>query len=166
MDRPILTFAEATTRLGQAAGAFESLAGQIRYHYELDEIWQAGNLSHKHHSNLLFKRGGKTQITLCLREDYFIACVVLGKDEREKFDTERGNFSAAVQSEYDNTEVLHDGKWLGFNIKDETLVDDLFKLIQLKSKPNRKVFPAGIEKCGRLDIGLSKQEITNIIMGV
>jgi len=164
MKNTIKPYGEVEAKLGKASGAWEKLTAHIRYNYELDELWQEGNPNHKHHSNLLFKRGGKTLITLCIREGYFIACVVLGKDEREKFDAERKSFEEVICKEYDNTEILHDGKWLGFDVKDESPVDGIFRLIQIKSKPNRKAAPQNLEKCGRLDIGLSKQEITNIIM--
>jgi len=164
MGRTTLSYNEVKAKLGKARVAFEKLIGQIRYHYELDELWQAGNSNHKHHSNLLFKRGSKTLITLCLREGYYIACVVLGKDEREKFDQEQAIFSEAVQAEYNAVKVYHDGKWLGFDIKDDTLIDDILRLMQVKSKPNRKVLPTSIEKCVSLDIGLSHDEITKMIM--
>jgi len=164
MTNKIKPYSEVEAKLGKASGAWEKLTGHIRYHYEMDEIWQEGNPNHKHHSNLLFRRGGKTLITLCIREGYFIACVVFGKDEREKFEEQRKSFGEAVCKEYDSAEVYHDGKWLGFEIHDELLIDDIIRLIKIKRKPNRKVMPKNLEECGRLDIGLSHFDITKIII--
>ena len=163
MTREIITHGEVATRIGNAIGAFDKLVSEIRYHYELDEIYKVGNPKSKYHSDIYFKRSGKSLIGLCLRDGYFIAYVVLGKDERERFDLERGNFLQVVQQEYDATEVYHDGKWMSWDIKDESLVDDLFKLVQLKSKPNRKVLPTSLDKCVKLDVGLSKADITKTI---
>jgi len=59
---------------------------------------------------------------------------------------------------------LHDGKWLGFEMRDDSLIDDIIRLVQIKRKPNRKVFPGEIEKCGRLDIGMSHDTITKYIL--
>jgi len=164
MDRPIKPYAEVHALLGNAASAFEQLAGHIRYTYVLDELWEEGNPNHKHYNNLRFRRGGKTLITLCLREGCFIACVVLGKDEREKFDVQRERFSAEVCKAYDEAETYHDGKWLGFELYDASLVDDIIHMLLLKRKPNRKIFPEHMEQCGKLDIGLSHEEITERIM--
>ncbi|MDR2972000.1 MAG: DUF3788 domain-containing protein [Bacteroidales bacterium] len=158
-------YSEVKEKLGKASSAWEKLTGQIRFHYEMDELWYEGNPNHKHHSNLSFKRGGKTLITLCIREDYFIAVVVMGKAEREKFEERREQFGAEVCKEYDGAEVLHDGKWLGFYLRDETLIDDIIRLLEIKRKPNRKIMPKSPEGCGCLDIGLSCDEITKIILG-
>ncbi|MCL2289421.1 MAG: DUF3788 domain-containing protein [Bacteroidetes bacterium] len=159
----IKPYSEVEAKLGQASTAWAKLTGHIRFYYEMDELWEEGNPTHKHHSNLRFRRGGKTLITLCIREGYFIAAIVLGKEEREKFEEQRKKFGEAVRKEYDDTEVFHDGKWLGFDVYDESLIDDIINLLQIKRKPNRKVLPKSLESCGRLDIGLSHQEITSIL---
>jgi hypothetical protein len=163
MKDTIKPYSEVKKKLGKAYIAWEKLTGHIRFYYEMDELWEEGNPTHKHHSNLRFRRGGKTLITLCIREEYFIAAIVLGKDERDKFEQQRKEFGKEVCKEYDNSEVLHDGKWLGFNINDESLVDDIIRLLEIKRKPNRKILPKNLKGCGRLDIGLTHQEITNII---
>ena len=168
MEKPTKLYSEVKAKLGQAAAAWEKLTGYVRYYYEMDELWEPGNPAHKHHSNLRFRRGGKTLITLCIREGYFIVAVVLGKEERETFDEMRGSFSEAIRNEYDNTEIFHDGKWMGFDVKDDSLIDDIIKLLPIKRKPNRKALPAAksINECGQLDIGLSSQEITKILLGL
>ena len=157
-------YSEVKERLGNASIAWEKLTGYIRFYYEMDELWEEGNPAHKHHSNLRFRRGGKTLITLCIREGYFIAAIVLGKDERDMFEQQRKRFGKEVRKEYDKAEVYHDGKWLGFNITDELLVKDILCLLEIKRKPNRKILPKNLENCGRLDIGLSHIEIINLIL--
>jgi len=155
---------EVAAKVGKASSAWEKLAGYIRFYYEMDEDWQEGNPTHKHHSNLRFRHGGKTLITLCIREGFFIAAIVLGKEERDKFEEQRKQFGAIACKEYDSAEVLHDGKWLGFEVRDELLIDDIIRFLLIKRKPNRKTMPQKSEICGRLDIGLSHAEITKIIM--
>ena len=163
MKNTIKPFSEVKKRLGKASAAWEKLTGYIRFYYEIDELWEEGKPTYKHHSNLRFRRGGKTLITLCIREKYFIAVIVFGKDEREKFEQLRKELGKEVQKKYDDAEVLHDGKWLGFDINDESLIDDIIRMLEIKRKPNRKNLPKNIKGCGKLDIGLSHQEITNII---
>ena len=162
--RATKSYSEVEAKLGKTSGAWKKLTAYIRFNYELDEEWQEGNPSHKHHSNLRFRRAGKTLITLCIREGYFISVVVLGKEERDKFEERRKDFGEEICKEYDRTEVFHDGKWLGFEVHDKLLIDDIVRLLHIKRKPNRKVMPKSLEICGRLDIGLSHQEITSIII--
>ena len=92
-----------------------------------------------------------------------MACVVLGAAEREKFDAGREAFGETVCKHYDAAEVLHDGKWLDFNVHDDSFVEDIIRLLHIKRKPNRKILPKSLEDCFNLDIGLTHQEITNAI---
>ncbi|MCL2587889.1 MAG: DUF3788 domain-containing protein [Oscillospiraceae bacterium] len=161
MDRVIKPYEEVQAMLGNASSAWEKLVGHIRFYYVMDEVWDAGKPTHKYYNSLYVRRGGKTLITLALREGYFIACVVLGKDERAKFDEQRTSFGETICKVYDETLTYHDGKWLGFDVSDESLVDDIIRLLPLKRKPNRKILPEErLEPCGRLDLGLSHEDIT------
>ena len=164
MDRAIKPYKQVKAMLGSASLAWEKLVGHIRFYYVMDELWEEGNPAHKHNNTLRIRRGGKTLATLCLRKGYFIACFVLGKEEREKFDEQRETFGEALRKTYDETHTYHDGKWLGFDVHDESLVDDIIRLLPIKRKPNRKVLPKSLEKCGRLDLGLSHEEITNSLI--
>ena len=163
MSRPTKPYAEVKTMLGDANIAWEKLVGQIRSLYEIDEIWAEGKPTHKHYNILTFKRGGKSLITLCLREGFFIVSITLGAKEREKFELERADFSAEVLKQYDETTILHDGLWLGCEIRDDKLLDDFIRLCKIKRKPNRKIAPQNADDCGQLDIGMSGEDITSII---
>jgi len=163
MDRPTKPYNEVKALLGTSSAAFEKLIGYIRFHYEMDENWAEGKPTHKHFNNLFIKRSGKALLSLHLREGFFMVSVTLGKKERDKFDEQRENFSEAVRKLYDETDILHDGMWLGFDVRDDSLNDDFIRLIHIKRKPNRKALPESMEKCGRLDIGMAHDEITNIL---
>ena len=163
MDRPIKPYEQVKTMLGSSSAAWEKLAGHIRYHYIVDEKWAEGKPTHKHYNNLFIRCGGKALTSFHIREGYFIVSITLGKNERDKFDEQRKTFGTIIRDEYDKAETLHDGKWFGFEIRDEALIDDIIRLIHIKRKPNRKILPKSFEKCGCLDIGLSHEEITNSI---
>ena len=150
--------------LGDASKAWEKLVGHIRFYYEVDEIWAEGKPTHKHYNLLFFKRSGKSLITLCLREGFFLVSITFGEKERKMFEDQRESFDKAVCNEYDEAETLHDGKWLGFEVRDDSLIKDIIRLLHVKRKPNRKILPESIEKCGQLDIGLSHEDITKIII--
>ena len=163
MDRPTKPYKHVKAMLGDAGTAWEKLVGHIRYYYELDEIWVEGKPTHKHYNLLFFKRSGKALITLCLREGFFLVSITYGSKERAKFDEQREMFCEAICKEYDAAEILHDGKWLGFEVRDDSIIEDIINLIHIKRKPNRKILPESIEKCGQLDIGLSHEEITKLV---
>jgi hypothetical protein len=131
----------------------------------MDEKWAEGKPTHKHYNNLFIRRGSKAIISLHIREGFFIVSVTLVKNEREKFEGLRDTLGEIVCREYDKAETLHDGKWLGFEVRDDSLIDDIIRLLHIKSKPNRKILPENLEKCGCLDIGLSHEEITSRICG-
>jgi hypothetical protein len=161
MERPIKPYGEVKAMLGHASGAWEKLLGHIRFHYVMDEKWDEGKPTHMHYNNLFIRRGGKSFCGLAIRSGYFIVTITLGKDEREKLDAQRETFSETVRNQYDAAETLHDGKWMGFEIRDDLLIDDMINLLRLKRKPNRKILPENSENCGCLDIGLSHEEITS-----
>ena len=65
--------------------------------------------------------------------------VILGKEERLKFEKDRANYSKEVQKIYDETQTYHDGKWMMFEPVDAALFDDFIRLLRIKRKPNRKL---------------------------
>ena len=64
--------------------------------------------------------------------------IILGKDERAKFERERGRYSREVQRIYDESQTYHDGKWLMFEPADTSLFDDFIRLLSIKKRPNRR----------------------------
>ena len=164
MDSTIKSYEQVKAMLGNARSAWEKLIGHIRFYYAMDEKWVEGNPTYKNYNNLYIRRSGKSLVILSIREGYFIAGIVLGKEEREIFDAQRDSFDEVVHEEYDKAETYHDGKWLTFDMRDESLVDDMIRLLHLKRKPNRKILPDSLEKCGCLDLGLNNMEITNCLI--
>lgn len=49
---------------------------------------------------------------LYAKEDCISFMVILGKDERIKFENNRGDYSNEVQKRYDAAKTYHDGKWI------------------------------------------------------
>ncbi len=104
--------------------------------YDVNRSWNKGGKAWKYEYK--YHRGGKTLCALYARENCIGFMIILGKDERSKFEAERDNYSKEVQRIYDETQTYHDGKWLMFEPMDTTLFDDFIKLLRIKRKPNRK----------------------------
>lgn len=108
----------------------------IEEKYDMDCSWNKGGKAWKYEYK--YRRGGKTLCALYARENAIGFMVILGKEERLKFEAERDNYSEEVQRIYEETKTYHDGKWLMFEPTDTALFDDFIKLLGIKRKPNRK----------------------------
>lgn len=128
---------EMTRLLGEPLyNVWLQLTARIEENYDMDRSWNAGGKAWTYEYK--YRRGGKTLCALYARENCVGFMVILGKNERTKFDAERDTYSQTIQQIYDETTTYHDGKWLMFEPVDTTLFDDFLKLLCLKRKPNKK----------------------------
>ncbi|MEY8354874.1 DUF3788 domain-containing protein [Lachnospiraceae bacterium 54-53] len=116
--------------------AWKSLCALIEEAYDMERQWNSGGKAWKYEYK--YRRGGKTLCALYAGEETFGFMVIMGKTERERFVRERENYSSEVRQIYDQSKTYHDGKWMMFKIKDQTLFDDLMGLLRIKRRPNRK----------------------------
>ena len=112
-----------------------SLHQLIEQKYNMEQMWNHGGKKWTYEYK--YRRGGKTLCALYAKEQTIGFMVILGKDERTKFESMREMFSNAAQKIYDETTTLHDGKWLMFELKDTSLFNDIERLLSIKRKPNR-----------------------------
>lgn len=115
---------------------WQKLCDLIEKEYDTERLWNKGGKDWTYEYK--YRRGGKTLCALYARENCLGFMVVLGKDERLKFENERNNFTKEVQSVYDGAQTFYDGKWVMFEPSDASLFDDFIKLLKIKRKPNRK----------------------------
>ena len=128
---------EMTILLGESLyDVWNRLIALIEEKYEMDCSWNKGGKAWKYEYK--YRRGGKTLCALYARENCVGFMIILGKDERLKFETDRDSYSREVQRIYDETKTYHDGKWLMFEPADTALFDDFIRLLRIKRKPNRK----------------------------
>ena len=104
--------------------------------YDVNGAWNKGGKAWKYEYK--YRRGGKTLCALYARENCVGFMVILGKDERLKFEKDRENYGEEVQRIYDETKNYHDGKWMMFEPTDTSLFNDFIRLLGIKRKPNRK----------------------------
>lgn len=112
-----------------------SLRQLIEEKYNMEQMWN--HRGKKWTYEYKYRRGGKTLCALYAKEQTIGFMVILGKDERTKFESMREMFSNAAQKIYDETTTFHDGKWLMFELKDTSLFNDIERLLSIKRKPNR-----------------------------
>ena len=112
-----------------------SLHQLIEQKYNMEQMWNHGGKKWTYEYK--YRRGGKTLCALYAKEQTIGFMVILGKDERTKFESMREMFSNSAQKIYDETTTFHDGKWLMFELKDTSLFNDIERLLSIKRKPNR-----------------------------
>lgn len=115
---------------------WQKLCAAIDEKYDMERIWNSGGKAWTYEYK--YRRGGKTLCSLYARENCMGFMVILGKDERAKFEAARNNYSEMVQKTYDETKTYHDGKWLMFEPIDASLFGDFVQILAIKRKPNRK----------------------------
>ena len=115
---------------------WNQLCALIESAYDMDRLWGKGGKAWTYEYK--YRRGGKTLCALYARENCIGFMVILGKEERLKFEKDRENYLEEVQKIYDGTQTYHDGKWMMFEPTDTSLFDDFIRLLKIKRKPNKK----------------------------
>ena len=112
------------------------LCARIDEKYDMERLWNTGGKSWNYEYK--YRRGGKTLCALYARKNCIGFMVILGKDERLKFEKDRESYSKEVLRLYDEAQTYHDGKWIMFEPADTSLFNDFIRLLEIKRKPNRK----------------------------
>lgn len=84
-----------------------------------------------------YRKSGKTLCSLFPEEGAFSALVVLGKKEAGKALSMSDEFGPNVRTVLENTEQLHDGRWLWIRVLSSDDADDVKKLLRVKRKPKK-----------------------------
>jgi hypothetical protein len=113
-----------------------SLCDMIDQKYDMEHLWNDGGKAWAYEYK--YRRGGKTLCALYAKENCFGFMVIFGKNEREKFEEDKQNYSIEVQKIYNEAKTYHDGKWMMFELTDASLITDMEKLLRIKRKPNKK----------------------------
>lgn len=112
------------------------LTDLIDQRYDMERLWGKGGKAWTYEYK--YRRGGKTLCALYARENCVGFMVILGKDERLKFEAERDSYSEEARRLYDEAKTYHDGKWMMFEPRDTALFEDFVRLLGVKRRPNRK----------------------------
>lgn len=115
---------------------WNKLCAMIDEKYDMERLWNSGGKVWTYEYK--YRRGGKTLCALYARENCIGFMVILGKDERLKFEEDRDSYSNETLRIYNEARTYHDGKWIMFEPVDTSLFDDFMKLLKIKRKPNRK----------------------------
>lgn len=116
--------------------AWEHICNFINQNYNMETIWNKGGKGGIYECK--FRKNNKTLCALYARKQQFGFMIIFGKAEREKFELVREEFSKEIQHIYDESTTYHDGKWMMIEVFDNSLLEDIKKLILIKKKVNKK----------------------------
>jgi phage anti-repressor protein len=117
--------------LGTKRSLWEELTQFIADNYPIPGEWNFGGKNYGW--NFWYRKSGKTLLTLYPQVGYFVAQIVLGKEQVEQALTLKlGRNVGMVLTE---TPQLHDGRWLFIKVKTKKDVKDIQQLLQVKRRP-------------------------------
>lgn len=85
-----------------------------------------------------YRKSGKTLCSLFPEVGAFTVLVVLGKDEAERAVAISKQFNAAVRRLLEDTDQLHDGRWLWVRVRKQSDLKSIRELLKLKKKPKER----------------------------
>lgn len=115
---------------------WKELCETIDKRYNMEHIWSGAGKEWKYEYK--YRRGGKTLCSLYAKNNCIGFMIIFGKNEREKFENDRNNYSEEVQTIYDEAKTYRDGKWIMFIVNNTSMFEDFIKLLAIKRKPNIK----------------------------
>jgi len=118
--------------LGAKRTLWEELLHFIADNYPIPAEWNFGGKNYGW--NLWYRKSGKTLVTLYPQDRYFVAQIVLGKNQVEQaLALKWGKNVGATLIE---TPQLHDGRWLFIRVRTAKDVKDIQQLLQIKRRPS------------------------------
>lgn len=114
---------------------FYDIVDKITKIYDMEQIWNNGGKKWTYEYK--FRKSGKTLCAFYFKDNTLGFMIIFGKGERTKIEEIRKELSSEVLETYDNSEIFHDGKWVMFNITNNSIIEDLKKLLFIKRRPNR-----------------------------
>ena len=109
---------------------------ELRHHLETSYDFAPELVDYgKHGWTIRYRKSGKTLCSLFPEKGAFTALVVLSKEKAEKALSMMDQFSAGVRKLLNDTEQLHDGRWLWIRIHDQSDINSIKELLKLKRKP-------------------------------
>ncbi|MBZ0290237.1 MAG: DUF3788 domain-containing protein [Anaerolineae bacterium] len=127
------TAQEIRDALGSAYPLWDTLTRFILDNYDMPGELSFGGK--KYGWNLWYRRSGKSLVSLYPQQGFFVAQIVLGKEQVEKVGQLK--LGENVKTVFDQTPQLHDGRWLFIKISTEEDVRDIQQLLQVKKRPKR-----------------------------
>ena len=125
---------EIDQALGSSLPFWQHVIRFIDDRYAMPGPWSFGGK--KYGWNRWYRQSGKSLVSLFPQKDYFVAQVVLGKDQVAQAD--QIELGSNVRQCLEQTPQLHDGRWLFIHAASEQDAVDIEALLRIKKKVKTK----------------------------
>ena len=105
----------------------------IAYNYDFNK--ELAFFSKNYGWTVRYRKSNKTLASFFPEKGAFSVLLVLGRVEAEKVNLIRDELDENFLSVFDETEQLHDGRWLWIRILNQEDLDSLIKVIKIKRRP-------------------------------
>ncbi|KAA3646720.1 MAG: DUF3788 domain-containing protein [Chloroflexi bacterium] len=118
--------------IGENAPLWLDMRTFIEAHY--DFVPEVVFFTKKYGWTIRYRKSGKTLVYLFPEAGAFSILLVLGRKEAEKAEEIKSQLNSKVRSVFENTEQLHDGRWLWIRVLSKSDVESVKLLLQSKRK--------------------------------
>lgn len=125
--------------LGKAQERWQALTRHIESNYCIKPQLAFSHCTAQPGWNVKYKKGGKALCTLYPLKDSFIALVVLGAADIVHFEPVQTAYSAYLRNLFNTTKLFNATKWLMVHVTEDAILDDVLKLLELKSRSKERL---------------------------
>lgn len=122
--------------IGSRVDLWESIHTYVKQNYTFEP--ELAFFTKKYGWTIRYRRSGRTLCYFFPEEDAFSILIVLGAKEAAKVEAVKSTLNEEVAAVFDNTEQLHDGRWMWIRILDQSDLDSLIVLLNAKKKPKKQ----------------------------
>lgn len=105
---------------------------RIQSVYQIEPCMEHSRCSMQAGWNIKYKKGGKSLCTLYPMQGFFIVLVVIGSHEITEAELLMPLCTGYVQRIFKNTKIGNNQKWLMLAVQDKEIMEDVFRLINLR----------------------------------
>lgn len=122
--------------IGERYLLWEKIHQFIEQHYDFEK--QLAFFSKNYGWTVRYRKGSKTLISCFPEHGAFSVLLVLGMKESEKVNQVRNELNENFLSVFDATEQLRDGKWMWIRMLNDSDLESIIKVLQIKRKPKKQ----------------------------
>lgn len=117
---------------------YEDLCSFLEDTYQIQPKLEYSKCSMQKGWNVKYKKAGKSLCTIYPMEGHFILLVVIGAKEQVEAEETIPTCSEYIQNLFWKTPFSCGGRWLMVEVRESEILNDVFRLIQLRVKPKKK----------------------------
>lgn len=113
---------------------WEDFCNHMKDTYHIEPRFEFSKCSWEFGWNVKFKKGSKSLCTVYPRENFFTVMIVIGRNEKERFESELPSFCSDIQDIYAETKEGNGQKWLMIDLEDkDKRYSDVLQILTIRA---------------------------------